>query len=411
MDSLFEAGIRFTRGYSPGTYCMPTRRSIQVSHSPLRHAFNGAPVDEWTDAYKELPTIPRVLKDADPDYMTAHLGKWDLRYDDPDPALLGYDVSDGATGNGEGNVGAKTRKNNRGRSSMDKSALNPSDDPKVIFDLTRRATDFMRQQVNDDRPFYLQLSHYAVHLAVFFRPSSYDEVLGWQKGEKHFIPSFAAMLKDLDDGIGELMKNIDELGIGEHTYIIFMADNGGRPTQNLEDGSVRERVNHPLSVGKHSIYEGGIRVPFVVVGPGIEPGSYVRTAVSGVDILPTIADIVGSGVELGDIDGGSFKDLIYRESDTVERPRPFLVFHDKSATVKTTGAKGDSESALMQGDYKLIKTWKGGKQNSVELYDLAKDKEEAYDLSAAMAEKAAEMGRLLDDYIAEVGGDVTITTD
>ncbi|MGD9265389.1 MAG: hypothetical protein PVJ71_06400, partial [Lysobacterales bacterium] len=157
--------------------------------------------------------------------------------------------------------------------------------------------------------------------------------------------------------------------------------------------------------------EGGIRVPFVVVGPGIEPGSYVRTAVSGVDILPTIADIVGSGVELGDIDGGSFKDLVYRNSDAVERPRPYLVFHDKSATVKSTGARGDSESALMQGDYKLIKTWKGGKQNSVELYNLAKDKEEEHDLAEAMPEKAAELGKLLDEYILEVGGDVTITTD
>jgi arylsulfatase A-like enzyme len=411
MDSLFEAGIRFTRGYSPGTYCMPTRRSIQVSHSPLRHAFNGAPVDDWTVAYKELPTIPKVLKSADPDYMAAHLGKWDLRYDDPDPALLGYDVSDGATGNGEGNVGARTRKNDRGRASMDKSALNPSDDPKSIFDLTRRATDFMQRQVNDDKPFFIQLSHYAVHLAVFFKPETYNEVLGWQKGKKHFIPSFAAMLKDLDDGIGDLMKNVDALGIADNTYIIFMADNGGRPTQNLEDGRVRERVNHPLSVGKHSIYEGGIRVPFVVVGPGIEAGSFVTTAVSGVDILPTIADIVDSKVELGDIDGGSFKDLIYRESDAVVRPRPYLVFHDKSATVKTTGAEGDSESALMQGDFKLIKTWKGGRQNSVELYDLARDKEESHDLVEAMPGKASEMGKLLDDYIAEVGGDVTITTD
>ena len=407
IDSFFSSGIKFTRGYSPGTYCMPTRRSIQVSHSPLRHAFNGAPVEQWTSAYKELATIPKVLKDADPDYMTAHLGKWDLRYDDPDPAELGYDVSDGATGNGEGNVDAK--KDERGR--MDKSALNPSADPKVIFDLTRRTSEFMRQQVEADKPFFIQLSHYALHLAVYFKPETYEQVLGWEKGDKHFIPSFAAMLKDLDDGIGLLMKNIDELGIGDHTYIIFMADNGGRPTQNLEDGRVRERVNHPLSVGKHSIYEGGIRVPFAIIGPGLEAGSVITTAVSGVDILPTIADIVGSKLELGDIDGGSIKDLVYRSSDVVERPRPFLVFHDKSATVKSTGAKGDSESALMQGDFKLIKTWKNGAQHTVELYNLAEDKEEENDLVEKMPDKAAELGRLLDEYIAQVGGDVTITED
>jgi len=156
IDSLLAEGMRFVRGYSPGTYCLPTRRAIQTSQSTLRHVFNGRPVDEWTSAYKNLVTIPRVLKDADANYVTAHLGKWDLRFDDPLPESLGYDVSDGATGNGEGNVGSKKRD---GR--MDKSALNPATDPKLIFDLTERASAFMEEQVRADKPFFLQLSHYA----------------------------------------------------------------------------------------------------------------------------------------------------------------------------------------------------------------------------------------------------------
>jgi arylsulfatase A-like enzyme len=368
--------------------------------------FNGRPVDEWTAAYRDLVTIPRILKSVDPEYVTAHLGKWDHRFDEPDPSTLGYDVSDGATGNGEGNVGAKKR-NDR----MDKSALNPVDDPKLIFDLTRRARAFMEEQVEADRPFFLQLSHYAIHLAVFFKPATYEEVLTWQKGDKHNIPSFAAMLKDLDDGVGLLQQHIRDLGIEDNTYVIFMSDNGGRPTQKLEDGEVRERVNYPLSAGKHSVYEGGIRVPFAVLGPGIEPGSISRTTVSGVDILPTIADIVGSELELGDIDGGSFKDVLYQESDTVVRPKPFLVFHDKSANPKSVDKNGDSETALLQGDLKLIKTWKDGVQHSIELYNIANDKEEQFDLTDTLPEKTAALGKLLDDYIAEVGGDVTITTD
>jgi arylsulfatase A-like enzyme len=406
MDALFDSGMTFVRGYSPGTYCLPTRRAIQTSRSTLRHVFNGRPVDEWTAAYRELVTIPRILKGVEPNYVAAHLGKWDHRFDLPDPSTLGYDVSDGATGNGEGNVGAKKR---NGR--MDKSALNPVTDPKLIFDLTSRAREFMEEQVEAGKPFFLQLSHYAVHLSVFYRQASYDEVLEWEKGDKHFIPSFAAMLKDLDDGVGLLRQHIRDLGIEDNTYIIFMSDNGGRPTQRLEDGEVRERVNYPLSAGKHSVYEGGIRVPFAVVGPGIEPGSISRTTVSGVDILPTIADIVGSKLELGDIDGGSFKDVLYEDSDTVVRPRPFLVFHDKSANPKSVDANGDSETALLQGDFKLIKTWKDGAQHSIELYNLANDKGEQHDLTDTMPEKTAALGKLLDDYIEEVGGDVTITTD
>ncbi len=406
MDSLFDDGMMFVRGYSPGTYCLPTRRSIQTARSTLRHVFNGQPIDDWTAAYRNLVTIPRVLKSVDADYVTAHLGKWDHRFDQPDPSTLGYDVSDGATGNGEGNVDSR-KKNGR----MDKSALNSVTDPKLIFDLTERAGEFMAAQVEADKPFFLQLSHYAVHLAVFFKPATYEEVLEWQKGDKHNIPSFAAMLKDLDDGVGLLRQHIRDLGIEDNTYIIFMSDNGGRPTQKLEDGEVRERVNYPLSAGKHSIYEGGIRVPFVVVGPGIEAGSNSRTTVSGVDILPTIADIVGSDMELGDIDGGSFKDVLYQESDSVERQRPFLVFHDKSGNPKSIEKNADSETALMQGDFKLIKTWKDGEQHSIELYNIAADKGEEQDLTETMPEKTAALGKLLDDYIAEVGGDVTITTD
>jgi hypothetical protein len=97
IDSFFSTGMRFIRGYSPGTYCLPTRRAIQVSQSPLKHAFNGRPVEEWTKAFKQLASIPRVLKSADPDYRAAHFGKWDHRFDHPDPAILGYDESDGPT--------------------------------------------------------------------------------------------------------------------------------------------------------------------------------------------------------------------------------------------------------------------------------------------------------------------------
>ena len=128
-------------------------------------------------------------------------------------------------------------------------------------------------------------------------------------------------------------------------------------------------------------------------------------------ILPTIADIVNSKLELTDTDGGSIKDLIYRESDTVIRPQPFLVFHDKDGRSKSNPKKGDSETALIQGDFKIIKTWKNGTQHSVELYNLSKDKGEHEDLTGLMPEKTARLGKLLDDYIADVKGDVTIVDD
>ena len=74
MDSMFEDGMMFVRGYSPGTYCLPTRRAIQSSHSTLRHVFNGRPVDEWTAAYRDLVTIPRILKGVEPNFLFNRLG-------------------------------------------------------------------------------------------------------------------------------------------------------------------------------------------------------------------------------------------------------------------------------------------------------------------------------------------------
>ena len=406
IDSFFEGGMRFVRGYSPGTYCMPTRRAIQVGQSTLKHAFNGRPVPEWTGQYLDLVTIPRVLKAADPDYRAAHFGKWDLRFDHPHPAALGYDESDGPTGNGEGNRDAVVD------GKLDKFTVRPSEDPKNIFDLTRRGSTFMEEQVAAGRPFYLQLSHYALHLSIFYRQETYDRVSEWPTGEKHYIPSFAAMLKDMDDGFGQLFDKVRELGIEDHTYIIYMGDNGGRPFLNLSDGSSRERRNEPLSEGKHSIYEGGIRVPFGITGPGIEPGSVTRTSVSGMDILPTIAGLVDSDLEFSNIDGGSLEKLIYRQSDTVERPYPFMVFHDKSGTPRHGEDENtDSETAIMQGDYKLIKTWHEGALHNTELYNIRKDPGEANDLAGSMPDLAAGLGKMLDDYIAQAGGDVTIDHD
>jgi hypothetical protein len=120
---------------------------------------------------------------------------------------------------------------------------------------------------------------------------------------------------------------------------------------------------------------------------------------------------VGSKLELADVDGGSIKDLVYGKSDEVKRPNPFLVFHDKSASPKSSSENADSETALMQGDFKLIKTWKGGKQHTMELYDLASDPGEANDLAASMPGRAASMGHLVDNYITRWRGDVTIDHD
>ncbi|MCB1124683.1 MAG: sulfatase-like hydrolase/transferase, partial [Verrucomicrobiae bacterium] len=104
IERLAAMGMRFTQGYAPAASCCPTRRGLQVGQTPARHEYQ-RDRENWTKAYREQLNIPRMLKAADPDYQTAHFGKWDHRYDEVSPHQQGYDFSDGYTGNFTG--GAK----------------------------------------------------------------------------------------------------------------------------------------------------------------------------------------------------------------------------------------------------------------------------------------------------------------
>ena len=159
----------------------------------------------------------KLLKAADTRYKLAHFGKWDHRFDRPLPAEMGYDLSDGDTGNGTGG----------GKGSGGPAA---STDPKLIDHITDRACRFLGDQAATGGPFYLQISHYAVHLDIFYRQATFDLVQPWKAGKKHYFPPFAAMTADMDASIGKVLDKIDELGLDRNTYIFFLSDNGGRAT-------------------------------------------------------------------------------------------------------------------------------------------------------------------------------------
>ena len=387
IERMAAMGMRFTQGYSPAASCCPTRRSIQTGQTPARHEYQ-KDRGNWTTTYNAQLNIPRMLKAANPAYQTAHFGKWDHRYDQISPYEQGYDFSDGYTGNFTG--GAK----NTGGPMATK-------DPKRINTITDQALHFMERNHARNLPFYLQVSHYAVHLDIFYNQTTLNEMRAAERGRKHNMPEFAAMTRDMDSGIGRILDKLIELDLLESTYLIYLSDNGGRNTVPKAPDMI-ERRNAPLRNGKHSFYEGGIRVPFIALGPAIEPGSVSHVPVSGVDLLPTFADLAGYPHKLpSNIDGGSL-DSVFANGETgkVVRPNPFLVFHqavDRSAA-----------SAIRLGDYKLVKTWKYDK---LELFDLSKDISEANDLSRRMSSKTQELHRKLTDYLAEVGAETRRTED
>lgn len=383
IERLAQMGMRFTQGYSPGASCCPTRRSLQTGQMPARHEYNGDR-EGWTATYRKQLNIPRMLKAADPRYVTAHFGKWDHRYDEITPAEQGYDFSDGYTGNSTGGA---------------KGSGGPAvqDDPKRIDTITNKALQFIDRSHAADQPFYLQISHYAVHLDIFYNAATLEDVKRKSSpGEKHNMPEFAAMTADLDAGVGRVLDKLVKLDLLENTYVIFMSDNGGRTAIPGAPSSDLNR-NLPLRDGKHSFYEGGIRVPFIAIGPGVDEGVVCDLPVIGVDLLPTFAELAGYPHPLPDnIDGGSLWQLLHNDGKgAVQRPNPFFVFHQ--------AADRDPISAIRQGDYKLVKTWQ---ENRLELFDLSRDLSEVDDLSERMMEKTQELHTLLTSFLENVRADI-----
>ena len=385
LERLAREGMRFSNAYSPAPVCGPTRHSIQFGKTPAR--LRNTCHSRGAAGCRGEVSLAQMIKAADPKYVAAHFGKWGLTKRSPDHA--GYDHSDGATNNFHGDW----------RALNDKRPL-PEDDPKRIFSLTRRANAFMAAQAKAGRPFFMQVSHYAVHVQHAALEKTKEKYRKLPPGRKSRpadlknpppprnagIVTYAAMIEDLDSSLGAMLGKIDELGIAGNTYVIFTSDNGGG-----------FRGNAPLRAGKADLWEGGIRVPMVVRGPGIAPGSFCDVPVAGWDLWPTIRDLAGNRAPLpAGVDGGSLLPLLRKGNEgEVKRGEDALIFH-------FPWYDGVPESAIRLGDYKLMKNLNTGETR---LFNLATDIGERNDLSAAMPEKARELHARLTSYLKAVGAE------
>lgn len=389
LAELARQGMRFSRGYSPASICSPSRRSILFGHTPARQG-DVSFAKSYYPGRTRYETIPQVLKKIDQRYTAAHFGKWDMRAGFT-PKQAGFDQSDGDTGNRDGDV--MTSRDNKWSTHF------LVDDPKGMFSMTDRAMNFMREQVGLEKPFYLQVSHYATHVDLQSRRETYQKYRQKSQGVKHGDPAFAAMLEDLDSSIGQLLKAVDDLGIAGNTFIFFMADNGATeflpPVKNRLDppsAFAQPMRNAPLRGGKWTLYEGGIRVPFIVKGPGISAGSQCDVPVAGWDLLPTFARIAGSDFNNHDYDGGNFYHLLQGDANAfVSRADDAFYFHRYNNAYP--------HSAIIEGDFKAIVFWKTGK---IELYNLRLDPGEAKDLASADPQRTKELSGRLTDYLNEV---------
>ena len=291
-----------------------------------------------------------------------------------DARSMGYDLSDGITQNEDGD------------------SKDPAD-PKQSFGITKRAHAFMEQQVKEGHPFYMQLSYYAVHQ----KPQALVETLkkyegagaadtkggkGPKGGADRAVS--AAMAEDLDTCVGAVLKDLEELGIAKNTYVIYMSDNGGR--------------TEILKGGKGNLWEGGIRVPLIVAGPGVRAGEYCNEPVVSYDLLPTVLDLAVAGTAApAGVEGGSWKNVLTSSAGTakVNRPIDRMVWH--------MGVEVEHpQSAMRQGDFKILYYWD---TKQVQLFDVAKDRTESKDLSAQQPDRVAAMLAVLKEHVRAGIGD------
>ena len=389
MARLAREGVRFTSGYSPAPLCTPTRRCILCGTSTARSGSEFK--SKWVPA--DHLTLPKALKKANGAYRCAHFGKWGENMIST-PEQCGYDASDGETGNNTGGM-PRTLGVESGSHEAGPPHFIDNEDPKRIRTVTDHAIQFMTDQTKANRPFYVQASYYAVHLSVVCRDQTLAKYRKKGEPDRGYTQAWAAMMEDLDTGVGQLLNALKELGIADNTYVFFTADNGGRGTVPGGRES-RQATNHPLTGAKHSLYEGGIRVPFIARGPGIKAGSACHTPVVGYDFLPTFHDLAGgSGALTDEIDGVSIRPLLDKpDAARITRPHDALFFH----------RPGRKFSVIRRGDHKLMVYWNpDGTVRSRELYRVNPDpREETRNIAAGNPAQVKELEATLLQYLKSV---------
>ncbi len=391
IERIANNGIVFSNAYASAPVCAPSRYSIQFGQTPARLKMIRVGMNTEHINHQEKISIPRELKKINSNYKTAHFGKWGM---DSTPEAVGYDVSDGATKNVDGVFNYNSNKL--------QWSNNEADDPKKIFSITQRAINFIEENNKKSKPFFLQISHYAIHSDILARGTSYKKFNSKKTGKIHDNLGLAAMTFDLDESIGLILDKLEELNL-ENTYLIYSSDNGSVPIITPRK-YYNESYNYPLSRGKWDATEGGIRVPFIVMGPGIKKTRYSETPVSFSDLLPTIIDIAGNKrLKNNELDGGSFKDILNQQNKTVKRKTEGIVFH---VPYENKIALERAHSAIIIDSLKLIKYHDN---NEINLFDVKNDLSESIDLSKVFINEkliktktAIRFEKLLDEYLSEV---------
>ena len=410
IDSIADRGVRFTDGYVTAAYCSASRAGLVTGRYQNRFGYEFNPIGADNEAPGVgLPsseiTLARHLRDAG--YATALIGKWHLGGSAPfHPIRRGFDeffgflheghyfvpppyrevttmlrrkaLPDGGEGRWVSDDGTLVLSTHMGSHEPSYDANNPilrggqpvPEDNYLTDAFTREAIDFIDR--NHERPFFLCLAYNAVHSPLqgadaYMRKFSHIEDIHRR--------IFAAMLANLDDSVGEVVSAVEQHQLSEQTLIVFLSDNGG-PTKELTSS------NLPLRGGKGQVYEGGIRIPFLMQWPSRLPkGVVYEQPVISLDLFATALAVTGTGT-----------DQLARSLDGVNLI-PFLTGAERNTPPHNELYwRLGNRTALRAGDWKLLR--QPARRTGAadwELYNLAQDISETNNLADAESDRVRRL--------------------
>lgn len=425
VERLARRGLTFTRAYSASPLCSPTRASILTGLSPARTGITSpachlpqvvlqatpseraAPnqkagvVNTVTRLKTDYQTLAKSLKEAG--YVTGHFGKWHLGHEPYSPLEHGFDV-DVPHWPGPGPAGSYV-------APWKFPDFDPDTPNEHIEDrMAKEAVAFMEQ--HRDEPFFLNYWMFSVHAPFDAKKELIEEYRRRvDPKDEQRSPTYAAMVESMDDAVGTLLDTIDRLGIADRTIVVFFSDNGGN-MYNEVDGTT-PTSNRPLRGGKATMYEGGIRVPCIIVWPDVVAGGTRTDAmIQSCDFYPTLLEMLGLPPHPGQpFDGVSIVPLLRQDqtgtAETKKTPwrqwtadRAIFTYFPHNPRVPDWLPPS---VAVHQGDWKLIRIFYGGENGAHrwKLFYLPDDLGEQNDLAAKYPERVQQMDALIDRFLKE----------
>ena len=421
MERLANQGIRFSTFYAQSV-SSPSRTSIMTGQNAARHRTTnwinsesnnrttyGPHEWNWKGLTSDMPVYPKLLQEAG--YRTIHVGKAHfgcIGSEGEDPLNVGFDVNIGGNSIGQpgsyyGEWGYGYIKGNKSRAVPGLEKYHGSD--VFLTDaLTLEAEAEIEKAVKEGKPFYLNMSHYAVHQPFEADKRYLDRYKDSGKG--HMAEAFATLVEGMDKSLGDLINKLEELGIAESTLILFLGDNGGDAPLG---GPADYGSSAPLRGKKGSEYEGGVRVPFIAswAKPDTNNKFQKKYPIANnavqlqqgtvMDLYPTILSVAGVKAKKNyPLDGTDLKKLLQGKQDKKHRDDFLMHFPhgEHRANYFTTYRKGD---------WKLIYYYNPDTtgEPSWKLYNLKDDPYETTDLAENQPEKVASMIELMKERLTE----------